>query len=58
MVAADAGVTTEVARNRPRVEATMILRSINTSIGMGQRIARNPYFKRGARVNWLVILCE
>jgi hypothetical protein len=34
MVAAAAGVTTEVARNRPRVEATMILRSINTSIGI------------------------
>jgi hypothetical protein len=36
MVAADAGVTTEVARNRPRVEAMMILRSINTSIGMAK----------------------
>jgi hypothetical protein len=36
MVAADAGVTTAVARNRPRVEAMMILRSINTSIGMGK----------------------
>jgi hypothetical protein len=36
MVAADAGVTTEVARNRPSVEATMILRSINTSIGISE----------------------
>jgi hypothetical protein len=36
MVAAAAGVTTEVARNRPRVEATMILRSINTSIGIAK----------------------
>jgi hypothetical protein len=36
MVAAEAGVTTEVARNRPRVEAITILRSINTSIGMAK----------------------
>jgi hypothetical protein len=36
MVAADAGVTTEVARKRPRVEATINLRSINTSIGIAE----------------------
>jgi hypothetical protein len=36
MVAADAGVTTEVARNRPRVEAITILRSIDTSIGIAE----------------------
>jgi hypothetical protein len=34
MVAADAGVTTDVARNRPRVEAITILRIIDTSIGI------------------------
>jgi hypothetical protein len=34
MVAADAGVTTEVARKRESVEAITILRSINTSIVM------------------------
>jgi hypothetical protein len=36
MVAPDAGVTTEVARNRPRVEAITILRSIDTSIGIAK----------------------
>jgi hypothetical protein len=36
MVAAEAGVTTEVARNRPRVEAITILRSIDTSIGIAK----------------------
>jgi hypothetical protein len=36
MVAADAGLTTEVARNRPRVEAITILRSIDTSIGIAE----------------------
>jgi hypothetical protein len=36
MVAADAGVTTDVARNRPRVEAITILRSIDTSIGIAE----------------------
>jgi hypothetical protein len=36
MVAADAGVTTEVARNMPRVEAITILRSIDTSIGIAK----------------------
>jgi hypothetical protein len=36
MVAADAGETTDVARNRPRVEAMMILRSMNTSIGIAE----------------------
>jgi hypothetical protein len=36
MVAADAGVMTEVARKRPRVEATINLRSINTSIGIAE----------------------
>jgi hypothetical protein len=36
MVAADAGVRTEVARNRPRVEAITILRSIDTSIGIAE----------------------
>jgi hypothetical protein len=36
MVAADAGVTTEVARNRLRVEAITILRSIDTSIGIAE----------------------
>jgi hypothetical protein len=36
MVAADAGETTEVARNRPRVVAMTILRSIDTSIGISE----------------------
>jgi hypothetical protein len=36
IVAADAGVTTEVAKNRPRTEAITILRSIDTSIGMAK----------------------
>jgi hypothetical protein len=36
VVAADAGETTEVARNRPRVEAITILRSIDTSIGIAE----------------------
>jgi hypothetical protein len=36
MVAADAGVTIEVTRNRPRVEAITILRSIDTSIGIAE----------------------
>jgi hypothetical protein len=36
MLAADAGLTTEVARNRPRVEAITILRSIDTSIGIAE----------------------
>jgi hypothetical protein len=36
MVAADAGVTTDVARNKPRVEAITILRSIDTSIGIAE----------------------
>jgi hypothetical protein len=34
MVAAEAGVITDVARNRPRVDAVMILRNIDTSIGI------------------------
>jgi hypothetical protein len=34
MVAAEDGVTTEVARNRPRVDAITILRNIDTSIGI------------------------
>jgi hypothetical protein len=34
MVAAEAGVTTEVARNRPRVDAITILLNIDTSIGI------------------------
>jgi hypothetical protein len=36
MVAAEAGVTTDVARNKPRVEAITILRSIDTSIGIAE----------------------
>jgi hypothetical protein len=36
VVAADAGETTEVARNKPRVEAITILRSIDTSIGIAE----------------------
>jgi hypothetical protein len=34
MVAAEAGVMTDAARNRPRVDAVMILRNIYTSVGI------------------------
>jgi hypothetical protein len=34
MVAAEAGVMTDAARNRPRVDAITILRNIDTSIGI------------------------
>jgi D-aminopeptidase len=36
VVAADAGATTEVTRNKPSVEAITILRSIDTSIGIAK----------------------
>ena len=36
VVAAEAGETTDVAKNKPRVEAITILRSIDTSIGIAK----------------------
>jgi tetrahydromethanopterin S-methyltransferase subunit C len=47
MVAAVAGVITEVARNRPRVDAITILRSIDTSIGISEEYQKSLILKGG-----------